>query len=274
MAWRGESWADIVARAATTTPHARRSALESEDRAALAARAQPWAFPVARLETTEHGLILGAQLESVEVAFAQLYHVEPVDPWPSIAVGWVDRGEAYSTVLTPREPEQDPFAFAAIVEEIMTTHAARLSAAAPGWLAVPVIAWERVDALPGERDEGPAMRGYRMAPEVADPVVARRTTAPGAGSLWTWIWARLLPPPRRIDAREIVLTQRFVYVRTRVGERLRSPASALRASRRTPQGDAIYVFGRNTELLVVHQEGCPLAAALDARLGGSAHDHG
>ncbi|MCC6876288.1 MAG: hypothetical protein IT378_18415, partial [Sandaracinaceae bacterium] len=46
---------------------------------------------------------------------------------------------------------------------------------------------------------------------------------------------------------------------------LRIAAASLRAMRKTEDGDAVYVFGRNTELLVVHQPDCPLAAALEAR---------
>lgn len=265
MSWRGESWADIVARAASATPHARRGALELEDRASLAARAQPWEFPTAHLEAKEDGIVLGELLESVEIALAQLYHVEPVDPWPSIALGWVDRGASYSTVLTPR-PEQDSEAFAARVEELVSRDARALSAVSKGWLRFPVLEWERVEALPGEREEGPAMRGYRMSPQVEDPIVARRTMAPGGGALLAWVWSQLVRAPRRIDAREIVLTERFVYARTRAGERLRLPASALRTARWTPAGDTIYVLGRCTELLVVRQDGCELAAALEAKV--------
>ncbi len=40
---------------------------------------------------------------------------------------------------------------------------------------------------------------------------------------------------------------------------------ATQIERKTEDGDAVYVFGRNTELLVVHQPDCPLAAALEAR---------
>lgn len=264
MAWRGESWAQIVARTAAADPRAKTARGELEDREALAARARPWTFQDPRIAMREGGLRLGAGLDSVEIAFAQLLHVEPVDPWPSLALGWVDRGEAYQTVLSPREPGDDAEAFAAIVEAVVVTHAARLQAVAKGWLQHSTLAWERVEALPGERDEAPSAGGYRMAPGVADEVVARRKTAAGESALWTWVWARLLPAPRRVDPKEVVLTKRYVYVRTRRGERLRMPVSALRASWLTADGDAIYVFGRSTELLLVRQEGCELAPALDA----------
>lgn len=63
----------------------------------------------------------------------------------------------------------------------------------------------------------------------------------------------------------MVLTREHVYVRTRHDARLRAPVRALRAVRRTSFGDAVYVFGRNTELLLVRQDD-ELAVALDARV--------
>lgn len=264
MAWRSESWADIVARAGAGGPQRRAS--DDEDRAALAARAQDWAFEEARIALGGEGVVLGHALDSVEVAFAQIYHLEPVDPWPSVAIGWVDRQQSYRATLSPTEKDTDLDAFAATVEEIAASP--KLSrAAAKGWLLVPVIPWEPCDAIPGERDEGPQMRGYRMAPEAPDPVIATRRTEAGASSLWTWLTARLAKGSRRIDPIELVLTQRFLYARTRAGERLRIAASALRTSRRTEHGDAIYVLGRSTELLLVHQRGCELDAALAKRTG-------
>jgi hypothetical protein len=264
MSWRGESWADIVERAARATRE-RRPIAEREDREALAARAQPWTFEIARVAVTDDGLVIGSGMESVVVAFAQLYHVEPIDPWPSLALGWVDRGDAYSSVLAPREPEADTFARA--VEEAVEACERRIAiATARGWLEVPVHPWEPADAMPGERDEGPAMRGYRMAPEVPDPILATRKTDLPTSSLWTWLWAHLRPAPRRIEPKDIALTKRFVYVRTSGGRTVRIPAAFLRTMHRTADGDAVYVFARNTELFLASQPGCPLAAALDARL--------
>lgn len=265
MSWRGESWAEIVERASRGARE-RRPIAEREDPQALAARAQPWRFELQRIAVSPDGLVIGAGMGSVGVAFAQLYHVEPIDPWPSLALGWVDRGDAYSSVLSPPEPEAERFARK--VEEAVEACARRIPiATARGWLELPVHPWEPAEAMPGERDEGPAMRGYRMAPEVPDPILATRTTELPASSLWTWLWARLRPAPRRIEPKDVALTKRFVYVRTRDGRKVRVPAALLRAAHRTADGDAVYVFARSTELFLAHQPGCPLAAALDARLG-------
>lgn len=266
MAWRGDSWAEVVERAASG--ERRKPVTEREDPAALAARAVPWTL-TARARVTPDGLVLGAAMDAVEIAFAQLYHVEPVDPWPSLAVGWVDGGESCSAVLSPIVHEEDD-TFARAVEEVVGACERRVPRmTARGWLDVPVVSWERVEELPGEGEEQPSMRGYRMAPEAPDPVVARRVLALPADSLWTWIWARLRPASRRVEPREVVLTRRFVYVRSRSGERLRLPAETLRTSRATADSDTIYVFGRHTELLLVHLPECPVAVALDARVDGS-----
>lgn len=265
VAWRSESWADIVARAGSARSLEKRRS-DDEDRAALAARAEEWTFQKPGIAAGRSGVVLGEALDSVEVAFPQIYHFEPVDPWPSVLIGWVDRQQSYRAVLTPTEADSDLDAFAAAVEEIAASP--KLARAIEkGWLLVPAIAWEPCDAMPGERDEGPQMRGYRMAPEAPDPVIARRARVSSAASLLGWVWARLGSPARRIDPLEVVLTQRFVYARTRIGARLRIPSAALRTMRRTSTGDAVYVFGRHTELLLVHQDGCELDRELAQRAG-------
>jgi hypothetical protein len=271
MAWRSESWADIVARAGSSDRHARRRAVASdEDRISLAARAEPWSFaaPPPPIEVGQDGIRIGGGLHSVEIALSQLHHVEPVDPWPAIALGWVDRGQPYRTIVAPPEDEVDVERYAAAIDALFAALAPRMRAVlSPGWLAIPEVRWERVDAIPGEPGaEPPPTGGYRAAPGELDPVIARRTTARGAASLWTWLWARLAGAPRRIDPRELVLTKRFVYARTRGGERLRIDASTLRTGRLTPAGDLILVFGRSTALLLAHQEGCALATELSSRV--------
>jgi hypothetical protein len=235
--------------------------MASEDRVALAARASPWDPPLApRLAIREHGLVLGAPQEAIELVWSQLFHLEPVDPWPSLAIGWIDRGDAYTSVLTPVSA---PDAFAAIVESLFDGRAASLDAASPGWLEHPVVAWEPVGALPGEADLAPELHGYREAPRAPDPVVARRSIAGGA-ALTAWIAGKLRRSAHRLDPTEIVVTRAFVYARTRDGDRVRLPVASLRAVRRTESGDAIYTFGRRSELLVAHGEDAALTTALDA----------
>ena len=265
MAWRSESWEELVARAAKT---ATRPSTAAADATALAARAELVTFQEVRLALGDGRVTVGGQMESVEFAFTQIYHLEPVDPWPSLALGWVERSVPYRAVLTPIWNAER---FAAAVEQLVTAYDRRVTTHAMprGWLSAPVLAWERCEALPGEKPEGPMMRGYRMAPEVPDPVLATRKINAGNASLWQWLAARLRATPRRIDPVEVIVTRRFVYARTRAGDRLRLPADTLRTSQRTTHGDGVYVFGRHTELLLVHQPECPVARTLDARLGAT-----
>jgi hypothetical protein len=264
MSWRGESWAEIVARAATGERRVY-AVTAREDARSLAARARPWIVTTASIAVTGDGLALGEGMTSLEVGFTRLYHVEPVDPWPSIAIGWVDGEDSYRTVLSPLD--EDAEAFAEAVERAVSVCERRVARAAHrGWLALDVVPWERVDAIPGERAEGPTERGYRVAPGVPDPIIAERTIEVGEPRLFTWLGARVRKPPRRIEPRRIVLTRAFVYVRARTGDAVRIAAASLRAVRRNGYGDAVYTFGRSTELLLVRKEGCELAAALDARV--------
>jgi hypothetical protein len=262
MSWRGDSWSEIVARAGAT--RRTRAEIVREDPKALADRASPWLLAEHVVAITTNGLVLDRAMHSVEIAFAQLYHVEPVDPWPSLALGWIDRGASYSCVVSP--PLMGADRFAQSVEQIVELCATRVSRAAHrGWLDAPIIAWERIEALPDERDDGPVDRGYRVAPRAPEPILATRTIEGSAPRLMTWVWARFAKT-RRIEPRQIVLTPIFLYAKSREGLRYRVPIETLRARRTTPAGDTVYVFGRNTELLVPFAAECPLCVVLDAKV--------
>jgi len=266
MAYRGESWEEVVSRAASAQPRRARGLPLRESAEELAARSEPWKITTPGIELDRDALTLGAGLTSVVVDLFQVYHLEPIDPWPSVAVGWVERGAAYRSIVTPRE--RDAEEFAAVVEEVVEAcERSAPRAVSRGWLAVPDVPWERTDALPREKEEGPMMRGYRLRPGVPDPVLATREIAAGEARLWTFVAARLRRPPHRVEPRTIVLTERYLYVRTIAGRALRIPADTLRDGRYDADGDAVYVFGRRTELLVVHDGACPLTPILRSRVG-------
>src|SRR5690606_13205727 len=69
MSYRGESWEQIVARAASSAPAAR-SVIEREDPTELASRAQEWTFKAPRFEVAGSKIVLGTEMDSVELAFA------------------------------------------------------------------------------------------------------------------------------------------------------------------------------------------------------------
>lgn len=258
-----------MARARSTEPITR-TAAEREDPAALAARAQPWGWeqPEWKLAVRGDALVLGARIASVVVPYAQLYHVEPVDPWPSIALGWVEGASAYSAVLTPPPGREDECARR--VEEAVAACRRRVARVTqPGWLDEPELAWEAAP-FPDERSQVALSQGYRAAPAVPDPIVAHRVIGKGAPALLAWLAGHLVPRPRRLDPTEVLVTRRYVYARARSGRTMRLPLASLRAARGTDLGDRVYTFGRNTELLVVAGDECPVTAALDARLGAVA----
>ena len=234
------------------------------------ARAVPWGWeqPEWKLTVRADALVLGASIASVVVPYAQLYHVEPVDPWPSIAFGWVDGASAYSATLTPPRGREDELA-----RKVEEAHAACRRRVArvthPGWLDEPEVAWEAAP-FPDERSQVALSQGYRAAPEVPDPIVAHRVIGKGAPALLAWLAGRLAPRARRLRPTAALATRRYADARARSGRTLRLPLGALRAARGTELGDRVYVFGRNTELLVVAKDECKVTAALDARVGAVA----
>jgi hypothetical protein len=264
VSWKGERWADIVARAAKREPRRLKAALDREPPEALAARARRWEQPIEHVAVRGDTLELGVGIHAVSIELRDLYHLEPVDPWPSLAVGWVDRGIAYRAVAGPEEEDADAFdrevrAAVAAAEERAPRAVHR------GWLAVPEVPWAPAEHLPGEVEEGPRGRGYRHAPGRPDPILAVREIRNPAARLFTWVMSRLGRGIRRIEPSKIVVTERFVTVRTADRRILRVPLETLRDDRRSEAG-AVFVFGRRTELLVVDGTGCDVTRVLLGRL--------
>lgn len=106
------------------------------------------------------------------------------------------------------------------------------------------MAWEPVAALPAGRDG-------------ATPILAHRVATPLETLLGRVGWLDHAP-------REIVVTQEHLYARRGAGAS-RVPLSSL-ADRTDYALQRRYVFGRRAELSLLHRDGCPVQAALDARL--------
>lgn len=154
----------------------------------------------------------------------------------------------------PREGDDDG-AFDADAERILAgvrEHCPR--AVRMGWLARPSVAWEPVEALP-ERSDGEAT-GYRSP--AATPILARRI-ATSLEMLLAWLSGERDAP------RELVVTPDHVYARRSSGTwRVPLPTLAERIDYPPPQ--PVYVFGRRAKLLILHRDGCPVQATLDALL--------
>lgn len=206
--------------------------------------------------------IHSAHPQSITVRWRDLLRLEPIDPWPSLRVRYVGGDTACADTFAPRwRWRVDEFAAAV---EALIEHA---SAHAPavvhrGWLDQPVIEWERVRELPGGRVPlGPG--AYRSATATGEPIVARRDAPTPFEALLQWT-ASTPDRPWRDHPREVVVTDEHVYARRRDRSAWRLPLSSLRAARGAPDGDAVFVFGRHTQLVLPARspEGCPVARAL------------
>ena len=162
----------------------------------------------------------------------------------------------------------DELAFEERVSELFEEARARLPAdrVREGWLATPVEEWETVERWPGE-DEGDDGPAYRRSARAPDPVVATRPPPSGGRTMLDWLASSPSRPFGEM-VREARLTSKHLYVRRRCGRIDRMRREALRARR--GGGDAVYVFGRRTELVLNGRASCPVCQALDAQLGREA----
>jgi len=210
----------------------------------------------------------------LELSLSRIRRLEAVDPWPSLRIAWNHgRGEKSETLHPLRlhkvfafDPDEDErSAFARVVEELLAAFEEfEPTKVARGWLEVPEIPWEKVESWP--EASGPSSEGAYRTAQV--PIVARRGKPSPFEALLTWL-ASSPERPWTDTAREMVLTSRQLYVRHWNRNVYTLPLEALRARLDdTWEGtrDAVYVFGRNTFLVVPHREGCEVTAALDRQL--------
>jgi hypothetical protein len=214
----------------------------------------------------------------VKFAFGKLERLEPRDPWPSLYVKWrFDNGDderLFRPVLrrlpvlefSPRR--RDIEAFGALVGGLVdaaTEYAPQLvlvKRIRRGWLAYPHIEWELCDAMPIERPAGDG--AFRTAQRDAG-VVARRPRGSPFATLLAWL-ASSPAKPWRATPRELTLTHDHLYARFHDGTVRRLPRSALRKRVGQVDDDAVYVFGRGTNVVLPYEKACPVRTALDAQL--------
>lgn len=199
----------------------------------------------------------GLRIAEEEIRWPELRGVRAVDPWPAAEVAWIDvLGTPRSTVLRPREP-RDRQELAARALALFDVAGAALGPG--GWREAPEVPWEPAPALPADAEPGGG--AYRSAGR-AERVVARRPPLGGLDRMWRWLGRSRRGAP---DHRQVVLTDEHAYAEEHGGGVFRVPLSALRT--RLGDRDAVYVFGRRTQLVLPHRDGCPVRLALDARLG-------
>lgn len=214
--------------------------------------------------------------------WSELLEIDAAEPYPSLRISWRTRGSGRDqNVFAPEHTVTGRFfsisraardRFAAAVERLVDAIEELKPAEITipvrrGWLDVPHVEWEEVEAMPeltSEQDRGV----YRSA-SLAETVIASRSAPSVFESLLAWLASS---PDRRWreTPREISITREYLYARLRDGKAYRLPISTLRA-RQHADGDVVYTFGRGTFVILLHREGCRVREVLDRRL--EAEDH-
>lgn len=202
-------------------------------------------------------------IHSMVVPWGDVQSIEPVDPWPELLVEWKSYGGAVANARIA--PKGDREAFADRVSDLLEAARERVPAASDrvriGWLATPDVRLEDAAGWPGEEPESHA--SYRTAPRKPEEVLAVRERPTGLRVLLAWL-ASSPDRPFSDDVVEARLTATHLYVQRRRGGVKRVSRGALRTRR--GDLDAVYVFGRRTEILLTGRAGCPVCRALDAQL--------
>ncbi len=197
-----------------------------------------------------------------------LRRLDATGRWPGLVIGWDEPGAAYDERhLRPRPPTfgagpgRESFWFEATVERVfrLANREAWPVHLAEGWVVVPHVEWERAPIWPT------AGRGATYRTAATARAVVRRPRYRARELLSTWLGSG---PQRPWEAtpREVVLTEQHVYARFATGDACRLPLQSLRIRLGEADEDAIYVFGRRTQLVLPYRTDCPVRSVLDARL--------
>ncbi len=149
--------------------------------------------------------------------------------------------------------------------------AAHIAANAPrvplerGWLDAPDVAFERAEVLPHRNVAVASGGAFRTHAGVATEVLAERRIS--AFEAMLFFLASTPANPWRRSPRAYAVTDDELFVERRDGVVERLPLDALRRRHGGASGDALYLFGRHTCLLVADLASCPIRAELDRRLG-------
>jgi hypothetical protein len=212
------------------------------------------------LAWNDHELHLGPTARGAPadvVPWALVERIVAVDPWPAVRLTWYGASGRATRELRPPHDEDDRI-FARLVDNLFADAAryAPAEAVLPGWTAWPDTAWERAGHFPTDHDAHGAYR--TSARDEADPVVAYRELVSVLDFLFRWV----APAPWSVQAREVAVTARHVWVRRRDGTVWSVPRETLRDVRRFPDGQVCVTFGRRTQLWLHDRPGCPVLAAL------------
>lgn len=204
-----------------------------------------------------------------KVLYQQVREARLDDPWPGISLNVA--GVEGALRFHPRkvhqlfqfEPSDRSFAqFEAVALQLVERIAEHGGAEVDrGWNAVPDVPWEEVHELPefSEHKERAGYRSHQLR------VLARRNPPSPFHTLLLWL-ASSPDKPWRQTTRELVMTEHQIYQTQYDGDLKRLPLDALRKRLGPSDGDAVYVFGRKSFLLLPHAKGCEVQAELERRL--------
>ncbi|MEM9193527.1 MAG: hypothetical protein AAGF12_30410 [Myxococcota bacterium] len=226
---------------------------------------------------------------TVQVFWDDLIELYPIDPWPSVRLEWAVRRDgskgpvaviSSETFTAERKVGGLGFGsspprnsrFAQMIEEWVryievTAPVRTLRGVKRGWLDIPDTRWSPAEEIPEDERKERAMGAFRTAKPTSFIVARRRPT-----SVFSTLLAWLASSPDqkwRNTPRELALTDEDLLAEFYNDKTYVIPRSALRMRLGQPGEDAVYVFGRGTRLVLTHQEGCELQAALDAQLSSS-----
>jgi hypothetical protein len=217
----------------------------------------------------------GRALRSMYIRWEEISRIEPVDPFPTLAIECRTNQIRQRELVRPnRRVPLEPFADLALAF-LDEAKKRRPSAVLPGWTELAVVPWEPVPSMPNEavRTHGGA---YRISFR-AESVVATRTPARLSERVLMGFGAETVsredsgfelladePFPWTVAGAHVVLTSEHAYVRDR-GVSGRLPLDLLRR-RIALSRFVVYLFGRRTILVVSDRPSCPVQRILDDRL--------
>jgi hypothetical protein len=229
--------------------------------------------------------LFASAAHDVHIRWTDLSALRAVDPWPEFTVEWVGHGFSDSAKFAPAHhpykllrsaPDSQRVArFAEIVEALFDA-AARYAprkeqkAIYRGWLDIEDVPWTVTDVMPTMEAQSPQLGAFRTASREHSVVAVRERPTAGE-ALLSWLVSSPRRPWRETP-RSIVVTHEHVFARFYDGGIRVVPRSALRLRLGGPVGDAVYIFGRRTQLILTSPPDCPVRAALNSQLSAEASE--
>ncbi len=203
--------------------------------------------------------------EAIIVPWDDLRELALLDPWPRFRLAWSYPGGSTSELVGPEQPA-DEAAFGSALERAV----AHVEKRAPervkrGWLDVPVVSWEPVSAMPVDERTLDMVAWLHASPVQLKERVRASRKRTSYEALLAWLTSRASLPWRE-QARELAVTDDHIYAERTDGTRHRLPLAALRLAFHNESEDQVFVFGRQTRLVLPSRMQCRVVDELLDRL--------